>query len=104
MLIGSLVAPEALFLLMYRLNYQQEKEEEEELKYNYHPTKKTVIFDTFKIHLHMSHKCTANLISTDGVAEATALNADDLVVGPLVRRDGVDSGGGAGGGTQGKAA
>lgn len=52
----------------------------------------------------MIQKCTANLISTDGVAEAAALNADDLVVGPLVRRDGVDSGGGAGGGTQGKAA
>lgn len=51
----------------------------------------------------MSHKCTAHLISTDCVAEAAALNADDLVVGPLVGGDRVDSGGGAGGGAEGKA-
>ena len=45
----------------------------------------------------MSHREDANLISAGDVAEAFALNADDLVVGALVGGDGVDSGGGAGG-------
>lgn len=31
-------------------------------------------------HLNMSHKDNANLISTGGVAEALALNVDELVV------------------------
>lgn len=51
----------------------------------------------------MSHKDNANLISTGGVAEALALNVDELVVWALVGRDGVDCGGGAGGGSEGKA-
>ncbi len=51
----------------------------------------------------MSHKNAANLIGAGDVTEAFALNADDLVVSSLVGGDGVDCGGGAGRGGEGKA-
>lgn len=44
----------------------------------------------------------ADLNSTGGVTEATALNVKDLVVRALVGRDGVDGWGGTGGGGEGE--